>query len=82
MISFEFSNFKELTAFDPIQSESQMKDINFEQTFTHAISTCKIKERASDSDVENVVNNFLPATMTEKCFVACWLESFHVVYIN
>lgn len=58
----------------------QKKDVNFEEIFPHAIDTCKIKERASDLDVENVVNNFLPTTMTEKCFVACWLETFHVVY--
>lgn len=53
--------------------------MNFEEVFPNALNICKIKERASDLDVENVVNNFLPKTMTEKCFVACWLETFHVV---
>lgn len=43
------------------------------------MNACKIKERASDFDIENIESKFLPSTKTEKCFVACWLESFHVV---
>lgn len=76
-ISIFFS--QDLTAFENGDFELQNKDSNYEKVFAHVINTCKIKERASDNDVENVVSNFLPTTMTEKCFVACWLESFHVV---
>lgn len=71
--------FKDLSAFDPLQTATHKKDVNFEEIFPHAIDTCKIKERASDLEVENIVNNFLPTTMTEKCFVACWLETFGVL---
>lgn len=46
------------------------------------MTACKIKERASDRDVENIVERFLPITAVEKCFVACWLESFSVVGHN
>lgn len=53
--------------------------MNFDEVFKHVVNTCKIKERASDRDVETVVNHFLPSKQVEKCFTACWLESFHVV---
>lgn len=59
--------------------ELQNQDPNFEATFKYAMNACKIKERASDSDIENIETKFLPSTKTEKCFVACWLESFNVV---
>lgn len=78
-ILFLDSNFKDLSAFDTFQTQTQKKEVDFEEIFPHAIDTCKIKERASDLDVENVVSNFLPTTMTEKCFVACWLETFGVI---
>lgn len=71
--------FQDPTALEYTDFELKNKDSNFEEVFKHVIDTCKIKERASDNDVENIVSNFLPSTMTEKCFVACWLESFHVV---
>lgn len=76
---FGIFTFKELSAFDMSQTQMQKKNVNFEEIYPHAIDTCKIKERASDLDVENVINNFLPKTTTEKCFVACWLETFGVI---
>lgn len=55
-------------------------DSNFENTFAYAINTCKIKERATDQDVEKLFQKFLPETKLEKCFTACWFERFQVVY--
>lgn len=59
--------------------ELQNQDFNFEAIFKNVMNTCKIKEKVSDYDIEKIENQFLPTTKTEKCFVACWLESFHVV---
>lgn len=59
--------------------ELQHKDLNFEEVFKYAMSACKIKERVTDHDIENISNRFLPSSKAEQCFVACWLESFHVV---
>lgn len=53
--------------------------VDFDVTFEHVMNTCKIKERIDQEDIETVFDNTLPTTQTEKCFVACWLEQFHVV---
>lgn len=53
--------------------------VDFDVTFEHVLNTCKIKERIDQEDIETVFDNTLPTTQTEKCFVACWLEQFHVV---
>lgn len=51
----------------------------FDDTFSHAINTCKIKERATDQGVEDLFKKVLPETRMEKCFTACWFERFEVV---
>lgn len=51
----------------------------FDDTFAHAINTCKIKERATDQGVEDLFRKVLPETGMEKCFTACWFERFEVV---
>lgn len=51
----------------------------FDDTFAHAINTCKIKERTTDQGVEELFKKVLPETRLEKCFTACWFERFEVV---
>lgn len=53
----------------------------FDDTFAHAINTCKIKERATDQGVEDLFRKVLPETRMEKCFTACWFERFEVVRV-
>lgn len=76
------SLLQDLSAFETFGTDWESKEINFEEVFEHVVNTCKIKERASDDDVETVINGNLPTTMVQKCFVACWLESFQVVCIE
>lgn len=67
------------TETDIILSNFGSSNANFENTFHYAINACKIKERATDQIVENLLDKFLPETKIEKCFVACWFERFQVV---
>lgn len=53
--------------------------VDFDVTFEHVLNTCKIKERIDQEDIKTVFDNILPTTQKEKCFIACWLEQFHVV---
>lgn len=53
--------------------------VDFDVTFERVLNTCKIKERIDHDEIEAVFDNVLPTTQTEKCFIACWLEQFHVV---
>ncbi|XP_031635757.1 general odorant-binding protein 19d-like [Contarinia nasturtii] len=71
--------FHSVKSIEGTEFELQNRDANFEAIFKYAMNTCKIKERVTDYDIEQIENNFLPTTETEKCFVACWLESFHVI---
>lgn len=53
--------------------------VDFDVTFERVLNTCKIKERIDQNEIEAVFDNVLPTTQTERCFIACWLEQFHVV---
>lgn len=72
-------SFQNINAEDDTEFELKEKSLDFEKVFKYALGACKIKARVTDDDLENIANRFLPSTKAEKCFVACWLESFHVV---
>lgn len=45
-------------------------------------SDCKETEKASDEDVENMINKVKPTTKEAKCLNACMMTQFGVVCIK
>lgn len=62
-----------------ISSVRAMNKTEMQQMFRDMSSDCKEKEKATDDDVEKMVQESYPDTKEGKCLVACMLEQFGVV---
>jgi metal-dependent amidase/aminoacylase/carboxypeptidase family protein len=49
------------------------------EMFRNMSQDCKEQEKASDADVETMVNENYPETTPGKCLVACMQETFGIV---
>lgn len=58
------------------------KDQPIENIILNLEFACKIKERAATDDVQFLLNEIVPETQTQKCFMACWMERFGIVILT
>lgn len=62
--------------------EREEQDAPIKHIISHLEVACKINERASDDDVQYLLDKIIPETKVQKCFVACWLERLNIVGIH
>lgn len=72
----------EETTGDKASDEEEDVDEPIENIIPHLETACKLNELASDDDVQYLLDNVIPETKAQKCFVACWLERLKIVGIN
>jgi metal-dependent amidase/aminoacylase/carboxypeptidase family protein len=64
-----------------IVSIQAMEKKEMQDMFRDMSQDCKEKEKASDADVETMIQENYPETKEGKCLVACMQEQFGVVRI-
>lgn len=68
--------------YDDGAEEEEEEYVAIEKIFPNLETACKINARASDEDVQYVLDNIVPETRVQKCFVACWMERLQIVQSN
>ncbi|XP_058451193.1 general odorant-binding protein 19d-like [Malaya genurostris] len=59
------------------QSDEEMKERG-KDMLRNLAQDCKEKEKASDDDVESMVEDKMPETPVQKCFISCMQQQFGI----